>query len=711
MAHDLTYPNGPEDHAGLIKYADQVAALGRSYRLDIERQAYTNILYYLGKQWMTWDRGLRTLRPLALKKTTPRPVTNKVASIANSAVSRLVAYNPRITYSPVTDAPEDVAAASVADRVYTLAERETQIRFLRPLVAKWLVLTGNVFLVTSYDTTDATGTTFVQSEQCAQCGMVSTPLELQERQGQCPQCEQPGPFALAVNPMDQSPIGESYPRGRLLTEVESVFTTYYDNEVPFIEDSEYFMVSRLRSKDWVERTYGKALADSVEYDQHGDPYSIYYESIAYTATGGDRILGTAGKSDQPRARVRRLWLRPRADVAPAGIYAVLVGKTVVEAGEWPFHDERGDPFLNVVHLQFDQVPGRLLAKSRVDDLIPKQDQRNQIESIIQLHSQRMANAIWLVPRGVGISKISGEQGQILGYDALAGVPAPTRISGDQVPPYLIAWLAQLDADMDSVFGMYEVSRGEAPKGVSAASALMLLDERAQQGQSSLMDNWAVGWMKWGRQMLNIWREHAVEDRTLALGVGRWSLQKFNRADLAGGVDMDVETGIYRPHTGIGRRAAIAQAVQLGFVTPIDPLERYRGLESLGIPELMPDFKADIEHASRRLDLLREGQAPPPPELWENHLVALSVFRRYILSEQFEQDNPLIQERIKAYAGMHFAMMAPPMLGPGQTAPKPSGKEGPSKGTAADSSPDEEQASDEVQGATPDMASGRIGAMP
>jgi hypothetical protein len=47
----------------------------------------------------------------------------------------------------------------------------------------------------------------------------------------------------------------------------------------------------------------------------------------------------------------------------------------VEAREWPYHDERGDVFLNVVHMGFDPVPGRTLYKTRVDDVAVKQEQR------------------------------------------------------------------------------------------------------------------------------------------------------------------------------------------------------------------------------------------------------------------------------------------------------------------------------------------------
>lgn len=696
MPSELKYPEGPDDHEAILFYANQAHRAARSYRIEVERATQRNVLYFLGVQWIKYDHAIRLWRPIAVGKRTPRPMTNRVASLVNTAVSQLLSNKPPITYSPATDRPEDIAAAGVADRINSIIEREAEIEYLKPLIARWLIVTGNVFLINNFDTGPDSDTDFVPAEQCLNCQAVSMPLDIVNNQGACPSCgvrnqfqpasqqagALPGP-GMTTN--QQGLHGIEYPKGRFCTEVENNFTCFFDNSAgQDIYDSPYFLVARHRNKDWVTRMYGEEIAENVSYNQPTEPYTGLFESLAYATTLWSYGYGTPSALSEPRTRVRRLWLRPRPGTAPRGIYAEIVDEKVVKSGEWPYQDDTGKPMLNVVHVGWDEVPGRLLAKSRVDDIIPKQDQRNRLESIMELHAIRMANAVWLIPEGTGVSKITGEQGQIIRYNAMNGVPPPQRVPGDAVSPYIMEWMTRIDGEMDSIFGQFEVGRGETPYKGAPYAAIQLLDERQQQAQSGIMRNWANGWAEWSRQNLAIWRQYATDDRYVSTGQGQWSIQKFNKAALTGGVNITVEFGQFRPQTFIGRRALIEQAVRLGFFNVQDPQEAYQALQAMGIPELMPDIKADMEHTSRVIDALVQGGTPPPPQPWENHPLAISVFRKFMLGEAFEALPPPIQQRIVAYAGLHFVFMQQAAMtrqrGPGQVAPGPGG--GGSKGAAA-----------------------------
>jgi hypothetical protein len=708
MSLELTYPNGPTDHEGILKYANSASDSYTPYWFDVERLAQRAILYYAGYQWIKHDNAIRGFRPIAMKRSTPRPVTNKVAPCVNQAVSNIVVYRPPVTYTPATDEPADVAAARVADRVNMVLERETRLRFLKPIAARWVITTGNVFLVSSYDNTFESGAVQLQSEQCVQCQGVFTSLEIKESMNRCPGCGGMA-FIPASDPLDQTPITTEYPKGRHLTQIESVFTCRFDPEAETIQESPYFLITKMRTRDWVERMYGVDFAEKVQYQNYANTYGNFLQELAYTTTGASKVTTMASSQNAARARVRQIWIRPRRDLAPEGIYAVIVGETVASAGPYPHKDDRGEPLLPVVHIGHDQVPGRLLCKSRVDDIIPKQDQRNRIEAMIELHLRRSANSYWTMPEGAGVTKLSGEMGFVLRYNAMSGVPAPQRVPGENIPPYFMTWLQMIDQEIDSIFGLFEVGRGETPRGVAAYSAMALLDERSQQGQSNLMENWSLGWLEWSKQNLSIWRQCADETRTLSLGVGPWSVEKFTKADLQGAVDMEIETGVYRPTTGIGRRAALDNAVRLALINPQDPIEKYKALQLLNIEELSPDHRADMEQASRNLDKLVNGQPIPPPEPWENHAVALAIIARYCKSEQFEALDPTLQEMIKAFAGLHYKFLAEAAMtngNQGQVAPKPSASGG-SKGSAKGDNmgTEEGQLEDERQGASPDTNGG------
>lgn len=717
MANEITgtfkYPTDLTDNEGIKAYAADVIGSNRYFRHEIERAALRNVLFYLGVQWIKYDPTLRIWRPQGLKKATPRPVTNKLASLVNTTVSSLVSYRVPITYGPASFDDDDMAAANVADRINDITEKEVQVRSLKPLVARWIVLTGNVFLINSYDNSPESGMVFVQSEMDP-AGHVKTPLEIETSGGVCEECGGvPVPWSPAMNPVDNQPVGLDYPRGRFYTEVKPLFSCYFDQESPSIKESPYFLISELKGRDSVARMYGDQVAQKAAEAPHSEPYTNYVETLAYSTALGGRIWGQVTNQRQEKVRVRRLWIKPHHLHAPKGIYATLIGDDVVEAKEWPYHDENTNPFLNVVHMGFDPVPGRLLYKTRVDDVAVKQEQRNRIEAIVELHSIRMANSIWLVPDGSGIQRITGEQGQFIKYNAMAGVPAPTRVPGDPGNPYLMNWMLQMDMEMEMLMGLTEVARGEAPRGVSAYAALQLLDERSQAGQSNLLDNWSLGWMEWSKQMLNIWREYADEERVSSVGMGRWAMEKFSRAQLEGGVDVSVELGQNKPRTQVGRRAVADQALRSGLANPFDPTERMRLLELLGLPELMEDYKLDQQKAAEENDLFMQGMPVQPPMPWDNHDIHLMTHRKFMVSEKYRALLPVLQVAVYEHVNLHYGVMLERAAAPRKTGSVAPGG-GENKGTAqggggsSEGATDEETIDLESQQASPDTNVGNVG---
>jgi len=293
------------------------------------------------------------------------------------------------------------------------------------------------------------------------------------------------------------------------------------------------------------------------------------------------------------------------------------------------------------------------------------------------------------------------------YNAMAGVPAPHREPGHPPPPYFIQRLQQIDGEIDELFGTYEIMRGEAPKGVASYAGLQLLDERARSGQSGILTNWGLGLEHWARVALNIWREYADDERTLALGEGAWAVQKFNKADLKGGVDVTVDLGMNRPYTQIGRRAVLEQGVRLALISPYSPAERFRALQLLGVPEIMEDYKRERMDASRENDLLMQGIPVRPPMPWENHPVHLETHKSILTGERYDSMAPEAQQATEQHAGMHFMnmqqMQAP--MGPGQIAPGPNGGNGGTAKGDEDGGGEGEMMQQDAQMASPDMSTG------
>lgn len=709
------YPQGPKDHAGILLYSENLIDSTRGWRFDMDRGNMQKILYYLGHQWVTYDRGLMTWRPIGLTKTTPRPVTNKIAPLVNNTVSRLSQHRAPLTFRPGGMEPADVVAAGVAEDVLRVVGKETRRRYLQPVAARWICLTGNVYLINSYDNSPDTGVTFVQHEQDIN-GHVNPPDVIESNGGACPECGA-REFQGAFDQVQQQPIGQFVPRGRHLTEVKSLFSCLYDPEAVTIDESPYFCVDETVPEDWVVQNYGKDMLEGVDVMESGDTTQFFLQALAYvtSGTGGDR-WSVAGLRAGRRVRMRRLWLKPRYDRAPNGIFTVILGeRKIAESIEWPYQDDEGRRFLNVVHIQFDGRPGSCVGRTRVDDLIPKQDERNLIESHFLMHTRRMSNAVWLVPSGTGIQKFTGEPGQVMTYQPTVGGPPPTRVAGVAPPQFLTQWMTVIDQEMDQLWGTYEIGRGEVPErgGDLAFVSLQLLDERAQQAQATVTENWTVGWQEWANQHLHIWRQYADAQRTMAIGGGKWAVSKFNQANLAGAIDIDVDTGTFRPRSHITVRGTLEQLFRWGILNPQDPQERFRVLQLLGMPEIMEDYRLDWNQANQENDGLLDAisnmppevllqmtaMAPPtgtaaqqpgvpmalpislvpPPQPWENHTIHIHIHRQFIMSDRFKELPPPVQQMMLLHMQQHYMMATMAMQAAG---PSPASGGGPAEASVS-----------------------------
>jgi hypothetical protein len=94
------YPDGPDDHDGIIQYDKDIAQADRSFWHAVEMAAWRNILFFLGIQRIVYSTAAQFWRPLGLGKDTPRPVTNKVKPLINDLASKLVGFKPPITWGP-----------------------------------------------------------------------------------------------------------------------------------------------------------------------------------------------------------------------------------------------------------------------------------------------------------------------------------------------------------------------------------------------------------------------------------------------------------------------------------------------------------------------------------------------------------------------------------------------------------------------------------
>jgi hypothetical protein len=701
----------------------------QSERWSLERDWFRNILYFIGLQWIVYSTPTRKWKPRNIAKWVPRPVTNKFAAIANTIMQVLSSKDPDVRARPGSDSPDDIGAAAVADKNFDVILREMDADAARNISAAWLALTGNVILHPCYDKDVKFGTSFLQHLKCADCGNtfapdaagpgvpmggipgqmapISTdlsagnagsgvsgmpmpvgseavlPPEQELSEASCPECGSPN--------ISEAPegVGEEFPNGKMKLEVFSPFEVHMDLEARSMDEVQELLIKRRYPLDIIRERYGKPELEPDNNANVGGAVGLnMLRAVAHAAGSAGVFASGRNTADDQSITVDMLWKRPNKDF-PEGLVAVFANEKLLNDGVGtdedfsdgiPYRDREDKPIWPWHVVNFDQVPGRIFGRTPMDDVAPKQEQRNKLESLIQLIITRMASPQWLVAKGLGVTEFTGEPGQIIeGNWAMDPKLMPQRVSGENVPTSVIAWLEKIDSDIEEIAGVFDVLRGNAPNGITAGTALRLLLERANTRFTPVLRRFENSWEHVCKDALCIFQQFASEERINKIqGPGNtWEVTRFSKADLNGSIDIVVEAGSAIPKSAVGEQALIQDLTSMTIIDPTNPETQYKILEQFGSTNLLGDIDLNIKYAQREnWKFINESKVPELNPVLDVHPVHIMTHKQYALTSDFEtlpeqQRNSFLNHILEHQMAMMPVM--PPGAGP--SSPVPPGAEG------------------------------------
>ena len=581
-------------------------------REAIVRNAWRNILFKRGHQWLVYDRGRAWWRPVTIQAYAgPRPVWNRYGSTMNAFTSTLSRIEPTIIFRPATEEAEDRAAAEVADRILEVCNEECSTRIIRQVLAQWCGYTGGAWIETGYDPSPEHGTRLLQDDTCTACGTTATPTET----GACALCD--GPTTPAVDEAG-APVGRDVPIGKMYQDIATVFEMYFDAGAGDTWKQGVREYLRKKSIDPAQATrrWG-AAAEGVSGDlglSVGEAYQDQLPMLAgYQPETGPGAGQLANRGASGRLSEMYYWALPTTDYPQGVLGVVLGGAKVVHLGPLPYHYDDGQSFLPTVYFPIDPVPGSLYSKTPADDLALVAITRNKLIANMLMTMDRMAWPIWLMPEGSNVSQVTGTPGQVIRYNALGPNAAkPERIQGTGLPNGATTWLQYIDHELEELAAAYAGTKGDRAPGVSAGISLQMIEDRKNQRFGGMYILWEDGWAEVAKQQLAIFKQFATEPRLLKIqGRGsRWRIEQFMASDLTGRLDIVAEAGSAAPRSSLAQRAQIEQLGAMGAINTRDPEITEKLLALNGMSDLMPSMKADAETAARQIEQFEALAADP-----------------------------------------------------------------------------------------------------
>lgn len=638
----------------------------RTIRQQIERQWYINMAFYIGKQNVavipissasSAATGVRLYIPPA-PYYRARPILNRIRPIIRTELSKLTAQKPSATIVPATSEDADLAAAMAGEQIWDSIYREKRISSIFGQSMLWTLTTGNGFIKSYWDPNK-------KSSQWA-------PNE-----------------AIEMATGKPTP-----PDGDFCYENVTPFHLFVpDMLAEDIEDQPYIIHIQTKSPEWVKMHYPGVKAQ---------PNVMEANDIL-----NDSFLQLVGAGDFRKNAILcyEVWVKPgNVEFLPNGGMYTIIGDSVVQFVE-------GNPYLHQQYpfVKFGHLPtARFYYDSVINDLIPVQREYNRTRGQIIEAKNRMSHPQLIAAQGsVDAAKINTEPGQVIYYKL--GYPKPEPLPLQNLPAYVLQEIDRLLMDFEDISGQHQVSKGQVPSGVTAATAINFLQEQDESMLSTTFANIEKGFEKIGYQTLCYVKQYWQTPRLVKV-TGRdnqFNVVSFQGSDLRDNTDIRVEAGSALPTSKSAKQALLMDLMGQGFIPPEKGLEM---MDMGGVQRLYDEIKVDSAQATREnmrmaavtQDIMEDymstfqgtdpmtGEAqlidpntqeplqdasgmptaPPlivPVNSFDNHPVHIQTHNTYRKSQEYESLPPETKALFEEHVNQH--MMASGMV-PGMPNPLP-----------------------------------------
>lgn len=634
----------PEQAKQLSTFVNEQYQKMKSARSQFERQWYMNMAFYFGRQNVVPQNvrgvGTRLIVPPA-PPWRVRMVVNKIRPIIRRELSKLTSQKPGASVIPASSDDADLFAAQAGEQIWESMYYGKDLKQIIRQAVWWKLVCGTGYTKTYWDGGKEYSPTPDQTYQGDICYIAETP------------------FHVLVPDLREE----------------------------FLEGQPYLIHSSTRTPEWLQTHYQKTL----------DGQQIKPNVKGANEILNDAYLNLVGQttSDNDSVLVHEMHIKPGANKNfPEGGVVTVTGDQVIQYSP-VFPYDHGQFCFS----KFDHIPsGKFYATSVIEDLIPIQREYNRTRSQIVEAKNRMAKPQLTAPVGsVDASKITTEPGQIIQYKPGFNPPQPIPLT--PLPAYVLNEVQQLNADFDDISGQHEVTRGNVPPGVTAATAISYLQEQDDSMLTSEVDSIESATEKMAKQTLSLIAQFWDIPRIVkTVGTdGSWDAAMFKGSDLKNNTDIRVEAGSSLPTSKAAKQALITDWMKLGFITPEQGMQV---LEMGGLAKLYEAVQLDQNQARREnlkmanIDeaLIQQMFAPPmdpatgqpqapeqymidpatgrpqlpepvvPVNTWDNHAIHIDIHNRYRKSQAYEQLDPARQLLFEVHVQKHMEAIAAPHIG-------------------------------------------------
>jgi hypothetical protein len=628
------------------------AMVKRSARIrsTFEPQWFLNTAYYNGNQWVMWD-GNGLYEP-KLEPWRVRLVDNRIQPMVRTEIAKLTKTRPQFVVTPSDADEENVRAAAVGENVLDWLWRELDLTRKLRAALLWSRIAGSGFWKVCWDPTIGDRVEVLARMDNGEIlkNSYGRPVRLDGL---------PENFDLdGLQQVMGTEIGKrGISRGDVALEVRTPFEIHVDPLAgeEGLDSAEWIIEDVVHSEEYVERRWGvKVEADT--------------EAIAGIAESRMPMPGARPEGTAKGVRIRELWQRPGPD-HPQGRHVVWAKNEILHDGVNPY------PWLPYIMFRGVPVPGRFWPSSVTEQLISPQTELNKRKSQIAENATRIGNPN-LLRSSTSDVEYDGEIGTEIVYQDTGSPNAiPSYLIPPELPGYVREDVQRIEQSISEISGQHEVTQGRVPPGVTAASAINLLQEQDDTRLGPDVGDMEVALAEAGTRLLYLVGRYYTDVRIVRLAgeEGAWDIFDFKGQMLRGNTQVEVQAGSGMPKSKAAKQAAMTETLNLLIQYGVQLDQRslrkfFREYEVGGLERLFSDVSVDEQQVQRENRLLAMGKQVPIND-YDNHEFHVQAHNDFRKSARYERLPGPSQIAFDDHIAQHEQMTNPlaaalPQLPPG-----------------------------------------------
>jgi len=564
----------------------------------------TNLTAYRGLSLNRWDRRRNVNNNGRRMSRMNKFIVNHLRDLTETKVSQMTRLKPAVEVLPSNDEYADRASAKVVGLLIKHLFYLNNLDFMVQKMHREARIFGESFMFIDYDKTKGD----------------LDPLYVEARNE--------GLSEITL------PDGSSYDMSKPLKTGD----VGYEVDLPW-----RVLLQRKLNIDDVEYCF-RVTVEEVEKvkDQHPDKAKLIKSEdelkIFDIESIEDRLL-------EDHVIVYKFFHKKTEEMDDKNVAIKFTKDAILEMDENVFSHDK----MNFVRLTDMDVPNVLNGVSNYETILPLQKMYDNVSTLIAKNIYLTAHAKWLMPKGACKIEQLGNDNTVVQYSG----PVPPQLA--QVasnPPEVYSFREQIKQDMQTVYGSQGLSRGEVPKGITAASALQFLNEIENERNSTDISKHGFLILDIAKMSISVAGDYyEVDDGRMLRIVGdnnKHLIKHFDVSNLSKNYDIRFDNSTGLPETKSAKIQRIMDTMQRNpnLFSP----ERWEELLDLGNTDRMVKLATDaIQAADSENEDLLAGEDVGMPEDWEDHLTHWESHVRAIQNRSFKEEaGPEVQKAMKEH---------------------------------------------------------------